>query len=150
MSKSDNEKGTPNSVGFVVAGPMRLCLMQTEMKGYPQIAHSKNGFFQGGFLRTNRCRTNTGIVPRRVTMTGGDGEKGGSNNVPINLPSIVLLLTSSVLAIASIGCVFELSDGKPTYGSTATIGILALSLPGFLFTFYAAIRKGQQEALEDP
>lgn len=69
---------------------------------------------------------------------------------PINAPSSVLLLTSSVLAISSIGCVFELSGGHPTYGSQLTCVILAGSLPGFLFFFYAAIRKGQQEALDDP
>lgn len=69
---------------------------------------------------------------------------------PINLPSTTLLLTSCVLAIASVGCVFELSSGHPTYGQTLTSAILAVSLPGFLFLFYAAIRKGQQEALDDP
>lgn len=78
------------------------------------------------------------------------GNGSSSGNVPVNAPSVVLLLTSSVLAIASIGCVFELSGGKPTYGPTVTSAILALSAPGFLFFFYAAIRKGQQEALEDP
>lgn len=69
---------------------------------------------------------------------------------PINAPSVVLLLSSSVLAIASIGCVFELSSGHPTYGSTFTSVVLAISLPSFLFLYYAAIRKGQQEALDDP
>lgn len=69
---------------------------------------------------------------------------------PINAPSGLLLLTSSVLAIACVGCVFELSGGHPTYGPTTTAGILAVSLPGFLFLFYSAIRKGQQEALDDP
>lgn len=71
-------------------------------------------------------------------------------NVPINAPSAVLLLSSSVLAIASIGCVFELTSGHPQYGQTITSAVLAFSLPGFLFLFYSAIRKGQQEALDDP
>lgn len=69
---------------------------------------------------------------------------------PINAPSAVLLLSSSVLAIASVGCVFELTGGHPTYGAKITSAILAVSLPGFLFLFYSAIRKGQQEALDDP
>lgn len=76
-------------------------------------------------------------------MAGGGGP-------PINAPSSVLLLTSSVLAIASIGSVFELTGGHPTYGTQLTSAILAVSLPGFLFLFYAAIRKGQQEAIDDP
>lgn len=69
---------------------------------------------------------------------------------PINAPSGFLLLSSSVLAIATVGCVFELTGGHPTYGPNLTSAILAVSLPGFLFLFYAAIRKGQQEALDDP
>ena len=69
---------------------------------------------------------------------------------PINAPSGLLLLTSSILAIASVGCVFELTGGHPMYGSTVTSGILAVSLPSFLFLFYSAIRKGQQEAEDDP
>lgn len=73
-----------------------------------------------------------------------------SDAPPVNLPSSVLLLSSSILAIAAIGCVFELSGGHPSLGSTRTFTILAVSLPGFLFLFYAAIRKGQQEALDDP
>lgn len=68
---------------------------------------------------------------------------------PINAPSGVLLLSSSVLAIAAIGCVFELTGGHPTYGFNVTAGILTVSLPSFLFLFYAAIKKGQIEALED-
>lgn len=90
---------------------------------------------------------------RMMTNPSGGGREGGKgdpSSVPINAPSVVLLLTSSVLAIASIGCVFELSGGRPTYGPTITFAILAFSLPGFLFTFYAAIRKGQQEAMDDP
>lgn len=82
--------------------------------------------------------------PRVIRMSG---EKGGP---PINAPSSVLLLTSSVLAIASIGCVFELSSGHPTYGQTLTSAILTGSFPGFIFFFYAAVRKGQQEAMDDP
>lgn len=73
-----------------------------------------------------------------------------SEQPPINLPSAVLLGTSSLLAIAAVGCVFELTGGHPTLGSSTTSAILAVSLPGFLFLFYAAIRKGQQEALDDP
>lgn len=68
---------------------------------------------------------------------------------PIDAPSGVLLLSSSVLAIATIGCIFELTGGHPTYGFNVTAGILTVSLPSFLFLFYAAIKKGQIEALED-
>lgn len=68
---------------------------------------------------------------------------------PINAPSGVLLLSSSVLAIAAIGCVFEITGGHPTYGFNTTASILVVSLPSFLFLFYSAIKKGQLEALDD-
>jgi len=67
---------------------------------------------------------------------------------PINLPSYVLLLASSVLAIASIGCVFELSSGNPQYGGPTTTAILCVSLPSFIFLFYAALQKGKAESEE--
>jgi hypothetical protein len=70
--------------------------------------------------------------------------KGPSKTLPV--PSGVLLLISSVLAIASVGCIFELSGGHPQYGNAVTASILAVSLPGFLYLFAAAIRKGQEEA----
>jgi hypothetical protein len=70
--------------------------------------------------------------------------KGPSKTLPV--PSGVLLLISSVLAIASVGCIFELSGGHPQYGNTITASILVVSLPGFLYLFAAAIRKGQEEA----
>lgn len=65
---------------------------------------------------------------------------------PINLPSGVLLLASSVLAIACVGCVFELSGGHPQYGTPFTAGVLAVSAPAFAFLYYAAIKRGQLEA----
>lgn len=95
----------------------------------------------------HRCRPISSVPWRQVEMTSGGGGGGGP---PINAPSSVLLLTSSVLAIATIGCMFELGGGHPTYGKGITTGILVASLPGFLFFFYAAIRKGQQEAMDDP
>lgn len=105
------------------------------------------------YLKDRRVgETQRSMAPMKMTNPGGgrEGGNGNAGNVPINAPSFVLLLTSSVLAIASIGCVFELSGGQPTYGPTVTYAILAFSLPGFLYTFYAAVRKGQQEALDDP
>jgi hypothetical protein len=72
---------------------------------------------------------------------------GSPKTLPV--PSGVLLLVSSVLAIASVGCVFELSGGHPQYGTAVTGGILVVALPGFLYLFAAAIRKGQEEAEQD-
>lgn len=110
-----------------------------------------------GWRFERRGLVESSALRRRVIMTSGGsgsgsggGGGGGGGGPPINAPSSVLLLTSSVLAIATIGCMFELGGGHPTYGQNLTTGILVLSLPGFLFFFYAAIRKGQQEAMDDP
>jgi len=65
----------------------------------------------------------------------------GGSPPPVNLPSSALLGLASILAIATIGCIFELSSGHPQYGTPITVGILALSAPGFLFFYYAAIKK---------
>lgn len=130
----------------------------TSVQSIVAVGHGTNAAFRIGrphaVLPKRRYAANLVTSTSPIMMTGPDGGreggKGDSGSVPINAPSAVLLLVSSVLAIASIGCVFELSGGKPTYGPTATSGILAASLPGFIFTFYAAVRKGQQEAMDDP
>jgi hypothetical protein len=64
----------------------------------------------------------------------------------VPIPAYGYLGISSVLAIASIGCVFELSSGKPQYGSALTTVILLLSLPSFLATFWLALQKGRHES----
>lgn len=40
------------------------------------------------------------------------------------------------------------TQGKPQYGASLTSAILAVCLPGFIFLFYAAIKKGQSEEQE--
>lgn len=62
------------------------------------------------------------------------------------IPAYGYLGISSVLAIAAIGCVFELSSGNPQYGAVWTSVILLMSLPGFLATFWLALQKGRHES----
>lgn len=45
-----------------------------------------------------------------------------------------------VSAIAAVGSVFELSYGNPTYGTTVTAAILALSIPITGLLFWAAVQ----------
>jgi len=54
-----------------------------------------------------------------------------------------------ILAIASIGSIFELSGGNPSNGVGPTAAIAAIGLPTCLFLFYAAIMKGIAETEED-
>mmetsp|Transcript_22072 Transcript_22072/g.28564 ORF Transcript_22072/g.28564 Transcript_22072/m.28564 type:complete len:187 (+) Transcript_22072:120-680(+) len=65
---------------------------------------------------------------------------------PLNVPSPILLSSSMVLAIASIGSVFEIIEGKVT---SVSIGIALIGFPLFLFLFYAALLKGAAETKED-
>lgn len=66
----------------------------------------------------------------------------------LNVPSGILLGASSVMAISTVGCIFELTSGHPQYGYRLTAAILAASAPAFLFLFSAAIQKGRAEADE--
>ncbi|MDB9315685.1 hypothetical protein PN462_21405 [Spirulina sp. CS-785/01] len=52
----------------------------------------------------------------------------------------VFLAGCCVSAIAGVGSVFELSYGHPTYGTTATAIILALSVPITVLLFWAAVQ----------
>eukprot|EP00190_Bangiopsis_sp_CCMP1999_P006624 CAMPEP_0198723990 /NCGR_PEP_ID=MMETSP1475-20131203/1494_1 /TAXON_ID= ORGANISM="Unidentified sp., Strain CCMP1999" /NCGR_SAMPLE_ID=MMETSP1475 /ASSEMBLY_ACC=CAM_ASM_001111 /LENGTH=123 /DNA_ID=CAMNT_0044485347 /DNA_START=177 /DNA_END=548 /DNA_ORIENTATION=+ len=80
--------------------------------------------------------------------TGTITTMSGPSPPPINLPSGALLGIASIMAIATIGCIFELSSGHPQLGTALTSGILAVCAPGFVFLYYAAIKKGQAESEE--
>mmetsp|Transcript_25872 Transcript_25872/g.40598 ORF Transcript_25872/g.40598 Transcript_25872/m.40598 type:complete len:151 (+) Transcript_25872:92-544(+) len=75
-------------------------------------------------------------------------EKEELQAYPIDLPSPILLSTSMVLAISSIGSLFELSGGTPKLGFAVTAVITALGLPISVFLIYAAILKGAAETEE--
>ena len=53
--------------------------------------------------------------------------------------SSLLLLLSCIAAIASVGCVFELSSGMPQLGQTNTAIILAISIPATIASFVLAV-----------
>jgi len=55
----------------------------------------------------------------------------------------IFLLGSCVAAIASVGCIFELSYGEPELGTLATGSILAASIPLGCLLFYAAVRSAK-------
>ena len=51
----------------------------------------------------------------------------------------ILLLVSCITAIASVGCIFELSSGVPELGQTGTAIILAISVPVTIASFVLAV-----------
>lgn len=53
--------------------------------------------------------------------------------------SSILLLVCCVAAIASVGCIFELSSGMPELGQTNTAIILAISIPLTIVSFVLAV-----------
>lgn len=79
----------------------------------------------------------------------GNAEQAPTSDYPIPLPSYLLLALATVLSIAFTGSIFEVTGGHPELGYTATYIIGTLSLPGFIFLFYAAIKKGKAEVEED-
>ncbi|CAB1116017.1 unnamed protein product [Ectocarpus sp. CCAP 1310/34] len=81
--------------------------------------------------------------------TSGKEEAVTTSDYPIPLPSYLLLVLATVVSIAFTGSIFEVTGGHPELGYTATYIIGTLSLPTFIFLFYAAIKKGQAEVEED-
>jgi hypothetical protein len=86
---------------------------------------------------------------RQATIVCRSKESKPTPPPPINLPSGLLLAMSSILAISTVGCIFELSGGHPQYGTAPTAAIGLFSGPSFLYLYFAAIKKGQAEAEED-
>lgn len=106
-----------------------------------------SGFSDTAVVRKDACLLARSVTRPRARaprmMVKSDGVRP-----PIDLPSGVLLMVSSVLAIASVGSVFELTSGHPQYGTPLTAAILATSFPGFLFMFWATLQKGKAEESE--
>ncbi|CAN0125421.1 unnamed protein product [Pylaiella littoralis] len=82
-------------------------------------------------------------------MRDVEGEGSSTSDYPIPLPSYLLLVLATVASIAFTGSIFEVTGGHPELGYTATYIIGTLSLPSFIFLFYAAIKKGKAEVEED-
>lgn len=68
---------------------------------------------------------------------------------PIDAPSPILLSSSMLLAIGSVGTIFELVGGSPMMGVIPSALFALVGLPSCLFLFYAAIKKGTAETEED-
>ena len=64
------------------------------------------------------------------------------SDVPLDVPSPILLAGSMVLAIVSTGSIFELLGGSPQYGMVPTALFAVVGTPLCFFLFYAAILKG--------
>mmetsp|Transcript_22049 Transcript_22049/g.44607 ORF Transcript_22049/g.44607 Transcript_22049/m.44607 type:complete len:188 (-) Transcript_22049:632-1195(-) len=87
------------------------------------------------------------VEPSAATPAKVEEEDG--KDYPLDVPSPILLASSMILAIASIGSIFELGGGNPSNGFATSAAISALGLPSCLFLFYAAIKKGAAETEED-
>ena len=69
--------------------------------------------------------------------------------VPLDVPSPILLAGSMVLAIVSTGSIFELLGGNPQFGTIPTALFAIAGTPLCFFLFYAAILKGNAETEAD-
>lgn len=124
-------------MGFVsLSGTLRYRISHANAPCDPRRLQS------GSFIAVRRC-ARIHRVDKSVTAPRMESEIG------FDVPAGVLLAISSVLAIASVGCGFELSSGHPQLGYNVTLVILLVSLPGFITLYYAALQKGKVEADED-
>jgi len=86
----------------------------------------------------------TSVLPVAVNM---DMEEDSS--IPLDVPSPLLLASSIIIAIISVGSLFDLLGGSPSLGFAPSAGIALVGLPVCFFLFYAAIVKGQKETEDD-
>jgi hypothetical protein len=85
-----------------------------------------------------------------VESKGEDGPIDALAKIPV--PAYLWLLTSTVGAIAFVGCVFQLFYNvppAPVLGVPLTAAIGTVSGPAFVLLFLVAIARGQREADED-
>ena len=89
---------------------------------------------------------------------GAPVDKKGGDEGPIDslakipVPAYLWLLTSTVGAIAFVGCIFQLFYNvppAPVLGVPLTAAIGTVSGPAFVLLFLVAIARGQREADED-
>ena len=81
---------------------------------------------------------------------GDDGPIDSLARIPV--PAYLWLLTSTVGAIAFVGCIFQLFYNvppAPVLGVPLTAAIGVTSGPAFVLLFLVAIARGQREADED-
>ena len=81
---------------------------------------------------------------------GDDGPIDSLAKIPV--PAYLWLLTSTVGAIAFVGCIFQLFYNvppAPVLGVPLTAAIGTVSGPAFVLLFLVAIARGQREADED-
>ena len=81
---------------------------------------------------------------------GDDGPIDSLARIPV--PAYLWLLTSTVGAIAFVGCIFQLFYNvppAPVLGVPLTAAIGVTSGPAFILLFLVAIARGQREADED-
>ena len=85
-----------------------------------------------------------------VDKKGDDGPIDSLARIPV--PAYLWLLTSTVGAIAFVGCIFQLFYNvppAPVLGVPLTAAIGVTSGPAFVLLFLVAIARGQREADED-
>ena len=85
-----------------------------------------------------------------VDKKGDDGPIDSLAKIPV--PAYLWLLTSTVGAIAFVGCIFQLFYNvppAPVLGVPLTAAIGTVSGPAFVLLFLVAIARGQREADED-
>eukprot|EP00594_Rhizosolenia_setigera_P015663 CAMPEP_0178964086 /NCGR_PEP_ID=MMETSP0789-20121207/15438_1 /TAXON_ID=3005 /ORGANISM="Rhizosolenia setigera, Strain CCMP 1694" /LENGTH=161 /DNA_ID=CAMNT_0020648735 /DNA_START=69 /DNA_END=554 /DNA_ORIENTATION=- len=102
------------------------------------------------FLKSSPLDENNSETSESSSVEMNSDDSSTSSDVPLDVPSPILLASSMVLAIASTGSVFDLIGGNtPAIGFIPAAAVAVLGLPTCLFLFYAAVKKGMAETEED-
>lgn len=111
---------------------------------------TKNTFgMSNTFLKSSPLDENNSEASESTSVEM-NSDSSTSSDVPLDVPSPILLASSMVLAIASTGSVFDLIGGNtPAIGFIPAAAVAVLGLPTCLFLFYAAVKKGMAETEED-
>mmetsp|Transcript_23893 Transcript_23893/g.27530 ORF Transcript_23893/g.27530 Transcript_23893/m.27530 type:complete len:181 (+) Transcript_23893:53-595(+) len=96
-----------------------------------------------------RTRIAEGHTSLKSSNNDEDSDSKSQLNVPLNIPSPLLLGSSMILAIAGVGSMFDIAGGSPQLGFPLTESIATVGTTISLYFFYCAILKGISETEED-
>ena len=117
-----------------------------QMKGSNNVVLSMSDD-EGSNNVSDESTTEVSAAPTSPPAASPVAEK--KTEVPLDVPSPILLAGSMVLAIISTGSIFELLGGNPQFGAIPTALFAIVGTPLCFFLFYAAILKGNAETEAD-
>ena len=94
--------------------------------------------------RSTQFASNTGS-----DSTNNSVDSASSKSLFSSIPSPIYLALAMILGIGFVGSSVELGTGKPLLGYYPTLAVIGISGPGLIACFLLAIKKAQEETIED-